>query len=127
MKRWAIIRLFKRMAVLFLAHSVCFMPVVTVDYWWQEVCFVGLLLSWLWYDAGELEMRSENRRKTDERIRRHHKVATAVMDLACDYGECENLIHNFKICTQINELVAIISDAVFHEHAVDCHEIHTLE
>ena len=58
---------------------------------------MGLLLSWLWYDAGELEMRSKNSRGTYESIRRHHKVATAVMDLACDYGVCENLVYNFKL------------------------------
>lgn len=97
MERWTIIRLFKRTAVFFLAHSVCFMPVVTVDNWWQEVCLVGLLLSWLWYDARQSELRGERRKATDERIKRHHKIATAVMDLACEYGVCENLVHNVKL------------------------------
>lgn len=98
MKPQTMLRLFKRVVVVFLAHTVCFMPVVTVDSWWQELCLVGLLLSWLWYDAGQSEMSGENIRQNDESVRRHHKVATAVMNLACDYGKCyENLMHNYTL------------------------------
>ncbi len=87
MKPHTMQRLFKRTVVFFLAHSVCFMPVVTVHSWWQEMCLVGLFISWLWYDAAQSEAWAENtKKKNEERIRRHHKVATAIMDLACDYG-----------------------------------------
>ena len=89
MKNQTMSRLFKRGVALLLAHSVCFMPVFTVHSWWQELCLVGLLVTWLWYDAEQADMRGENDGHNDESVRRHHKVATAIMDLACDYGVYE--------------------------------------
>ena len=86
MKPRTMLRLCKRVLVFFLARAVCFMPLVTVDSWWQELCVVSLLLGWLWYDAAQSEMCAENIRQNDSSVTRHHKVATAVMDLACNYG-----------------------------------------
>ena len=115
MKAQAMLRLFKRGVVLLLAHSVCFMPVVTVHGWWQELCLMGLLVSWLWYDAQQSEIWGENIRKTNESVRRHHKVATAVMDLACDYGMYEKLRNYtlYLITVLVVSSLCIRSDKVF--------------